>query len=442
MNKFEAFFDKIMPYVMKFANTRPIRALKDGFILTMPLTLVGSIFLLLSNVPINGCSEFMAKIFGEGWSIPLNQVSGATYDIIALVAVFGIAYAFVNNEGADGVSAGILGTVSMLIVTKSSMVVGNETIGGIIPKEYMGGKGVIAAIILGLMVGYIFTWFIKRDIRIKMPEGVPPGVANAFTALIPALVIITTSFLIFILFNTVFGVTFIEKVYDILQTPLQNIMNSVGAVILIPLLISLFWWCGIHGSTLISGVLGPILMANSLANQDLVNAGQTLVAGENANIFTQQFLDQFITFGGAGMTLGLVIAMAVASKSKQYKQIGKLSLIPGLFNINEPVIFGIPIIFNPLMIVPFIIVPVCSSVITYLCISTGIITPFAGVVVPWTTPPIISGLLVGGWKAALLQVLLITMAAVIYYPFFKILDKQAVKSESTSEEEVNANQAV
>lgn len=429
MDKLTSFFEKLMPYILKFANAKPTSAIKDGFILTMPLTLIGSIFLLIANIPVPGYTDMMTNVFGIGWDTPLYQVVGATFDIVALVGVFGITYAYTKNEGFDGVSSGILGIVSMIIVSSSSVTAGGETIGGVIPKAYMGGKGMIAAIIIGLSVGYIYSWFIKRDIRIKMPEGVPQGVANAFTALIPAAFIMVVSFIVFLIFDKVYDSTLVVKIYDVLQTPIQNMTDSLGGVILIPFLIGICWWCGIHGSTLIMGVMGPILTANSLANQAIVDSGQTLVAGENAKILTAQLIDQFVTFGGAGITLGLVIAMIWAAKSAHFKQLGKLSILPGIFNINEPVLFGMPIVFNPIMLIPFVLVPTASALITYFGIVFGIIDPFAGILVPWTTPPVISGFLVGGWKAALLQIAMIAMSTCIYYPFMKMADKQAFETE-------------
>lgn len=434
MDKLTSFFEKLMPYILKFANAKPTSAIKDGFMLTMPLTLIGSIFLLIANVPIPGYTDMMANMFGTGWDAPLYQVVGATFDIVALVGVFGIAYAYTKNEGIDGVSAGILGIVAMIIVSSSSVTAGGETVGGVIPKAYMGGKGMIAAIIIGLAVGYIYSWFIKRDIRIKMPEGVPQGVANAFTALIPATFIMVLAFLVYLLFDKMYDTTLVVKIYDILQTPIQNMTDSIGGVILIPLLMGLCWWCGIHGVTLIMGIMGPILTANSLANQAIVDSGQVLVAGENAKILTIQLIDQFVTFGGAGVTIGLVIAMLWAAKSAQFKQLSKLSIVPGIFNINEPILFGMPIVFNPIMLVPFIVVPVASALITYFAIAFGIIDPFAGILVPWTTPPIISGFLIGGWKAALLQIAMIAMSACVYYPFMKIADKQAFEEEEKAKE--------
>ena len=171
-------------------------------------------------------------------------------------------------------------------------------------------------------------------------------------------------------------------------------------------------------------------MASSMANQAIIDQGIALIPGENAVIITDQFYSQFITFTGCGITMGLVINMFILSKSKQFKQLGRLSLVPACFNINEPVIFGLPIVLNPLMLVPYILVPVLSSIITFAAIKTGIMQPFGGVMVPWTTPPIISGLLVGGWKAAVLQVIVIILSTVIYHPFFKALDKQAAAIEN------------
>ncbi|OPJ55660.1 PTS sugar transporter subunit IIC [Alkalithermobacter paradoxus] len=430
MNKIEKVFEKLMPYFLKFANSKPTLAIKDGFLLTMPLTLVGSIFLLIGCMPIPGWDNIMTNTFGAGWADPIWQVVGSTFDILALVGVFGVAYTYAKNEGVEGISAGVLGIVSLLIVTNSFVITeAGERIGGVIPKAYMGGKGMISAIIIGISVGYIYSWFIKRDIRIKMPEGVPQGVANAFSALIPGFAIITLSSIVFLVFDRLAGVSFIEVVYDVLQTPIQNMTDSLAGAILIPLLISLFWWGGIHGSAIIMGIMGPIVTANGLANQAIIDSGAALVVGENAKIVTAQFVDQYLTFGGAGLTLGLVLAMILRAKSAHLKQLGKLSIVPALFNINEPVLFGMPIVFNPLMLIPFIGAPLLSSLILYTSISLGFMPPFGAVVVPWTTPPIIGGFIVGGWKGALMQIIIILMSASVYYPFMKMQDQISYSAE-------------
>lgn len=427
----EKITDKIMPYFMKFAGSKPITALKDGFILTMPLTLLGSIFMLIAAFPIPGWDSFMAGIFGADWSTPLWNVVGATFDIVALIAVFGTAYAYVKSEDIEAVPAGILGIVSFLIVTNSFVLTeAGEKIGGVIPKSWTGGQGMVAAIIVGLFVGYVYTLFIKKDIRIKMPESVPTGVTNAFTSLIPGFVIMATSLVVSVICTAVKGMSMTEIIYEIIQSPLQNLSDSFVGVLVICLLISLFWWFGLHGPNIVMGVMAPILTANSLANQKILDAGGTLIAGENAAIVTPQFIDIFVKFGGTSITLGLIIAALLVARSAQVKQLSKMSLIPGLFNINEPVIFGLPIVFNPVMFVPFILVPLLAAVITYGAISFGFMTPFGSVQVPWTTPPVISGFLLAGWQGAVVQVGILAMAVAVYLPFVKAQDKIALQEES------------
>jgi PTS system cellobiose-specific IIC component len=423
--------DKALPVILKFVNSKPIKAIKDGFIYTMPLTIIGSIFLLLAFIPVAGYNEFMAGIFGKDWMSPLFQITGATFDLLALFGVFGIAYSYVKNEGIDGVSAGIFAMVSLVVVNNAFVVASDGSqIGGVIPKAFLGGKGMIAAIIIGITVGFIYSHIVKNKWTIKMPESVPPGVANAFTSLIPGMVIIGLAFCVHLLFKVGFKSTFIEVIYKVLQTPLQGMSDSFGGAIAIALLISLFWWCGIHGATIIGGIMGPLLQSNGLANQELFNQGVQLVAGENAAIVTNQFVDQYITFGGSGLTLGLVCTMLYFAKSKQYKQLGRLSIVPGLFNINEPIIFGFPIVFNPIMAIPFILAPVLSAIMVYVSISTGLVEPFRAISVPWTTPFIISGFIIGGIRAAILQLAVFSMTVAVYFPFFKYQDKLAAQEES------------
>ena len=205
--------------------------------------------------------------------------------------------------------------------------------------------------------------------------------------------------------------------------------SFLGAV-MIALLISLFWWCGVHGPVLVMGVMGPIVTANGLHNQALINAGEVLVAGENARTVTIQFIDQFITVGGSGLTFGLVCCMVLFARSQQYKQLGRLSFVPGIFNINEPVIFATPIIFNPIMFIPFILAPVTSAVMVYAAVEFGLVGPFSAVSVPWTTPIVLSGFIVGGLPAALLQICVFIMTLCVYFPFFRYQDKLALKNES------------
>ena len=367
--------------VLQVVNSKPIVAIKEGFILTMPLTIIGSLFLLIAFFPIDGYPEFMSSVFGEDWMTPLFQVVGATFDILALVGTFGIAYTYVKYEGHAGANAGVLSIVSMLILLPAFVVApdGVTEVSGVIPKAFLGGKGMIAAIIIGLVVGKIYSHALNNNWTIKLPDAVPEGVSNAFKSLIPGLIIITLAFATYVLFSTVFDSTLIETIYHLIQTPLQNMSDSFFGALAIAVLISLLWWCGVHGPVIVMGIMGPIVTANALHNQSLVNAGEVLLGGENAKIVTNQFVDQFITVGGSGLTFGLVCCMVLFARSVQMKQLGRLSFIPGIFNINEPVIFATPIIFNPIMFVPFLLAPVLSVCMVYFSINVGLVGPFTAI---------------------------------------------------------------
>ncbi|WP_070329086.1 PTS sugar transporter subunit IIC [Exiguobacterium aurantiacum] len=438
MSRLERVFEKFTPGFVRFANAKPVLAIKDGFILTMPMTIIGSLFLLILALPIPGWAEFMSGLFGADWTLPLTQVVGATFDILALIGVFGIAYSYVKNEKIEGVPAGILGIISFLIITQASVLSeSGEAVNGVIPKVWTGGQGVLAAIVVGLVVGFIYSQFIKRGISIKMPDGVPPGVSNSFSALVPGLAIIALAAVTFAIFQAVAERTFTEVVYDVLQSPLQNLTDTLAGAVIIMVLMSVMWWCGIHGAAIIMGIMGPLLTANALQNQALIDAGETLVAGENAKIVTIQFLDVFTKLGGSGITIGFIIATLIVARSAHLKQLGKLSLAPSLFNINEPVIFGMPIVFNPIMFVPFVIVPAIASFMVYFSILWGWVDPFNALQVPWTTPPIISGFLIGGWRAALLQIVTIAMAVAIYLPFVRMQDRVSYGEELKAQEEAD-----
>ena len=423
----EFFSNKVIPAIMKFVSLKGVVALKDGLLYTMPLTIVGSVFLLLANFPVKAVVNWFDSM---GWIDPLNQAYGATFNIIALIGVVGIAYKYVKNEGYEGLNAGVLAAVTFILTTDSFVVTeSGEIVSNVINKTWTAGQGMISAIIIGLLVGWIYSWFMKNDIRIKMPAGVPEGVANSFTALIPGFVIITGATLVYSFFKFVLDTTFIEAVYGFIQTPLQGLTDSLGGVIVMALMIPFLWFFGIHGSTIVGGIIGSVLTANSLANQAILDSGMALTIENGGRIVTQQFLDQFINVTGAGMTIGLVIYMIFFAKSAQCKELGRLGGVPGLFNINEPILFGTPIVMNPFLAIPFIAMPVISGLILYFSIAVGLVPMFGGVMVPWTTPPIVSGFLVGGWKMAVLQTFILALSFFVYLPFIRKIDKMNLQAE-------------
>lgn len=427
--------DKLIPAVMKFANMKGIIALKDGILYTLPLTLIGSVFLLLACIPYQPFNDWVTSVLGSSWTDPLWQVFGATFSIVAIVACMAIAYIYAKNEGHEPFAASVIALVVFLIVNKSSLVTEKgDTVSGIIDKNWTGGQGMVTGILVALIVGAAYSWFLEKKITIKMPEGVPQGVANQFAALIPGAAIITGAAIVYIFFKFGLNTTFIEWIFKVLQQPLQGASDSLGGAIVIGALIPFLWWFGIHGANVVGGVMGPILQANGLANQAMVDHGQALTVANGAHIMSDQIQGLFITVTGSGLTLGLVLAMIIAGKSSQSKALGKLALIPGLFNINEPVIFGFPIVMNPFMFLPFVIVPTVAAIGSYFAIKIGFLHPFTALSVPWTTPPIISGFILQGWQGALWQIIVIVWSTIGYYPFFKKQDAINLKNE---QEQVN-----
>lgn len=421
--------EKLLPPILKFVNTKAITALRNGMLYTMPFSIVGSIFLLLANFPVQSIADWVTN---SGLGEYFNQSYGASFAIMAFFAVMGIAYSYVKAEGYEGLPAGMIGLVIFLLTMESSVTdaEANVTIANVIDKTWTGGQGMISAILVGLFVGWGYTWFLKRDIRIKLPEQVPTNVANSFTALIPAAVLTTIALGIYIFFDKVFQTTVVEWIYTVIQSPMQGVTDSLGGAMMLGFLVPFLWFFGVHGSTIVGGIMGPILQANSLANTAILESGKALTLENGGHIVTQQFLDQFMTVTGAGMTIGIVLYMVAFARSAQFKQLGRLSLIPAFFNINEPIIFATPIVMNPIMVLPFILTPMVSGVITYFALYTGIVPLFTAVQVPWTTPPIISGFLVGGIRTAILQFVVLAIGFFIYYPFIRKVDSLNYKQET------------
>ena len=361
----------ILPAFMKFVNTKAVRAIKDGMMFSMPLIIVGAVYLLLFQLPIEAAANFVTSL---GIVPFLSHGYTSTFQMTALVTALGVAYTWAKNDGFEPLSAAIISLAVFLILIPDYVACdlvdaeGNAvtSVAGL-DKTWLAGQGMIGAMIAGMFTGWIYCMFLKKDIRIKMPEGVPDGVAAAFTGLIPAACILTGAVVIYGICDAIGHVTPIELIYRFVQTPLQNVGDSLFGVALFEFLIPLFWFFGVHGATVVGSVASPIAQANQLENaaifQSLVDSGLSrseAVAQLGANgghIFTEAFQNCFQAITGSGITIGLVVFMVFFAKSAQMKQVGKLGLGCGIFNINEPVLFGTPIVLNPKLIVPFIAAP-------------------------------------------------------------------------------------
>ncbi|MDR0926076.1 MAG: PTS cellobiose transporter subunit IIC [Hungatella sp.] len=418
----------LMPLAEKIGKNKYLIAIRDGFLLSMPLLIVGSFFLLIANFPIPGWTNFWARFFGENWDSYFSKPTDATFSIMAVLAVIGIGYSFSEQMKVDKLFGAAVSLVCWFLIMPYKILVNDTAVSGI-PLGWVGSKGIFVGIIVAFLSVHIYAWVNKKGWIIKMPDGVPPTVAKSFSALIPAGI----SVLVFFILNIIFAMTPYENafnfVFTILQTPLLKLGNTLPAMVIAYIFLHIFWFFGVNGGSVVGAVFNPILQTLSAENLAAFQAGQPL-----PNIISQQFQDLFATFGGCGSTLSLLIAMLFFCRSKRIKELGKLAFIPGLFGINEPIVFGLPILLNPMMLIPFMLVPTINIVISYFCMSIGLVPLCSGVAIPWTMPVILSGFLATGWQGAVLQLILLVLGVFIYMPFIKMMDKQYMEEESRTVE--------
>ena len=423
-------FDKFIEFMARFAEIKAVAALRDGFIMTTPFTICGSVFLLIANLPIPGYPEFMAGVFGPNWTDPLNAVAGGTFNILGLIAVLTITYKFVEAEGCDAIMASVLALSTFVILLPPTVAAeGGAEVGNIIPKLWAGSNGVITAILVAFLTSYVVCYCEKNHIGIKMPASVPGGVVKAFEALTPGMILFTIAAVLYGVCHFAGTTTLPELIFTVIQTPLQGLSDTIVGGSVFSLLMTILFWAGVHGPNVVGGILNPLMIANSLENQQILDAGMQLLGNPSAHIMTIQVTDTLIKPGGCGATFGLLIASYLVARSQQMKSITKLATVPGLFNINEPVIFGLPIVFNPYMLVPFCLAQLSCLIIVYMSISVGFMAPFGAIQVPWTTPPIIAGFLMNGWQGAVVQIACLAASTAIYFPFVKVQDNAFVKDE-------------
>lgn len=426
-DKFNVFLEeKFMPVAAKVGSQKHVQAIRDGLILSMPLTIAGSIFLILAFLPISGYYEFMAGIFGDAWMGKVLYPVRATFDIMAIFGCIGVSYRLAEKNKVDCLSSVALALMTFMILTPFKVSFMNNTVEAI-PLMYTGSAGLFGAIISSIISVEIYSWFIRKNIVIKMPENVPPAVAKSFVALIPTLALMIGTLIVRLILENTSLQNIHELLKVILTTPLKTLVGSWWGLAIITAIIQLFWIAGLHGSTIILGMIGPVL--GLLGDQ---NRLAYEVGAEIPNIIGGPFFDLFISIGGGGGTFALAFLLAFVSKSKQLKEIGKISVGAACFNINEPIIFGLPIVMNPYLIIPFFITPILTGFIGYFSIAIGILPKLPGISIPWTTPPLISGYLgsIGSFRYVILQVILILIGMIIYLPFFKAFDKKILEEEN------------
>ncbi|MGL4676615.1 MAG: PTS sugar transporter subunit IIC [Brevinema sp.] len=419
------FFEKIeqplLNLAAKIEGNKYISAIRRAFVMMMPYIMIGSLFLMIEAFPLPAYQNFMKSTFGDNWGSIISLPLKATFDIMAVFIAFLVGQQLAKQFNLDDISVGLWSLVAFLMLTPYGQI---PDIGTAIPLTWLGSRGMFVAMIVGLYTAGIYKIFIDKKIYIQMPDGVPPEVIRAFQSLVPGLVITTGAFIVRLVIEQTPYATLHNLIYTVLALPLVVLGTSFMGAILTVIAISVLWSVGINSGSMVNGFVRPFWLENQAQNLEALRAGEPL-----PHIITEQFFD-IVWMGGAGATLSLLLAIFLFARSKHVRGIGTLSLVPGLFNINEPILFGLPIILNPVMLIPFNIVPIVFVITQYIAMSIGLVARPIGVIFPWPTPALISGFLtVGGISGTLMQLFNLILGALIYLPFLKIIDKASQMNE-------------
>ncbi|MEG0296923.1 MAG: PTS sugar transporter subunit IIC [Clostridium sp.] len=416
LDKFTKFLDeKLSTPMAKLAEQRHLRAVRDGIIATLPLIIVGSFFLIVAFPPLPESWEFTAYLKANASTILLPY--RMTMYIMTMYATWGIGYSLARSYKLDGVTGGILAAIAFNLTLVPQVV---EGLGFVMPMANMGGGGMFVGIVVSILAVEVLRFTTVKNFRIKMPEQVPASVARSFEALTPtAIVILLMGSITYFLGFDWHGM--ISKVV----APLVTATDTLPSVIILVVLVTFFWSFGIHGVSIVGSIARPLWLQILDTNTAAQAAGEAL-----PGVAAEPFFQWFIWIGGSGCTIGLVILLATITKSSYGRTLGKSTLIPGIFNINEPVIFGAPIVLNPVLIIPFIVAPIINACIAWFATTAGLVSAVV-VTAPWTLPgPIGAFLATGGdYRASVLNIVCIIVSIIVYYPFVKMYDKKLLLEE-------------
>ena len=452
----------ILPIAMKVGNEKHLLAIRDAFITMMPITMAGAIAVLLNAF----MRDFPNQYLGEGNAIthffePVIAINGLiwtgslaimalvfsaslgyqlakAYDVNPIGGMFVSLSAFVmgipQTAAISTVLKGVLSSEAATMIQEAGGTVttadGVSTIGtsgwGYFSfGQYFDGTGLFAAMIFSFISVLIYVYLLKKNIIIKLPESVPPAVSKAFAGIIPGTIALYASGLIYYVFEKVTAQSMIDFIASAIQAPLINLSQGYLSVIIVTLLVHILWVFGLHGTNIMGAVLQSLYGTAMVANTNAFQNGEAIPYKWSAASF-----DVFVWPGGAGVTLALIIGLLWFSKRADQRTVAKLGLAPGLFNINEPIMFGLPVVLNPIYMIPFVLAPLCTATIAYVSTMVGLVDPVV-VTVPWVMPPILSGFLAtaGDWRSIILSIVNIVVALVIWIPFIITANKAAQLEE-------------
>ncbi len=418
----KAISKKVAPVLNKVQKSKLANGITGGMMIALPVTLFGSFASLFQNLPIPAWKAFLAS---SGIAGLLNTGILFTTNFLAVVFVLTISGSYAKQYKEDSIIASLLSAVCFFIITPTAVNKVNEVNVTSIPVEWLGAKGIFSAIIISIVATRLYVYIKQAGWTIKMPSSVPPVVSSSFSSLIPGLLVITLFLAVAGGFAATPFKTMHGFIYSFVQTPLQGVGGNIISIIILWTFSQILWWFGIHGTLVIYSVVLPIFTAMDAAQLAAYAAGEPL-----PYITGRAFIS---TYTMSASAIGFALLMLFFAKSKQYKTLGKLSAVPSLFGISEPLVFGTPMVFNVRFAVPFLFMNAISLTIAYSLTAIGLVPRVAGMTPMSGMPIIFTGLMEGSWKIAVLQVVLVLLQMVVWYPFFKKADKEAHEIEMKAE---------
>lgn len=425
--------EKMLPIVSKMSSQRHLLAIRDSFIVTMPLVMAASVMVLLNALIFSNAT--VQRILDLSPLAELASiVNNGTMSILAIIVCYNIGWnlathyiqtGVIDDPSFSPVHAGILNTAVMFILMSLSSTVtlmdGNTAEAtGVFLQSLTSSSGLATAMIAALVSTELFIKLAKmKSFKIRMPEGVPPAVAASFNSLVPEIVVILFFSVVVFTLNHTTGLNVPQLIELAIQTPLKAFVLSVPGILFLQFFSDFLWVFGMHGSSILAPIRQAPLLQSIQENMDAFSVGK-----EIPNIITEPFTNAFGLIGGGGCILPLVIAILWASKRQEQRSIAKFGLTTCLFNITEPIMFGLPVVMNPIYMIPCAIIPSINLVIAYAATSLGIISKTVAAA-PWITPPVIQSFIATGGdiRAAVLTVILIILDVFLFLPFVLAANK-------------------
>ena len=422
------FVDKFTMTAVKLGNQIHLRSLRDAFATVMPLYILAGLAVLLNNTVFTWIfsGDTLAKV--QYWGVVLTN---ATLNISSLLIAAIVGYFLAQNRKyKNPLAAAMISLAALVAMMPNTVSVVPDgakkavDVSGVMPFTNLGTGAMFAGIITALIATELFIKLSNvKQLQVNLGDSVPPAVGRSFSVLIPVIIIMSLFAVVSAVLYNMTGMNMINLITTFIQEPLRHVSTGLWGCLILYSLGNLLWLFGIHQSVIYSSILEPLLIINITENIAAYNAGEKI-----PNIINVSQVQAYGLMGGSGSTICLLIATFIVGKSKVTRNVAKLAIAPGIFNINEPVIFGYPIVYNISLVVPFVLVPALGIFISYFATVAGLISPCV-IQVPWTTPPLISSFLAtaGDWRAVIVQLIVLVLGVLIYIPFVKINDRVLAK---------------